>query len=444
MRGPIPAAAGPLIALGLLVACSSGSGGLKTPDPPEEDTLAGGSAAEPDVAAESDGAAPEGDGATAEPDGAEGGEPDPATEPKEEPLPNACEGQEDCGAESCQSGVCVDDPPPGSESFVTDLTNKPTAEPPHLVCADSPAEAPEGPDEVILWGAVTRFGSGLVTHDIIVEVFDSDTWDPGACEVQTDEDALQECYRAYGEPLGSTTTTPVDEVGDIECDHTSEVDECPMGYECVEESSIVGACQRQFGFYSIEGVPTNTPLVIRSRPSPQLSRFQQDNWHDTYHFNVWLFADRVVDGAYRYDATMVSDGQWHITPNTVGLADVPEDHGVVGGRVRDCRIPGERDSWPVNEVSIALARPAVKVAYFNNLEKDTVPLVERLTTNDLGRYAALDIPLGWNVVSGSARVGSEVVSVGAMDVYVIPNALSIVTWPGRQHVFKQEPSFEFP
>ncbi|MEC9072993.1 MAG: hypothetical protein VX938_11455, partial [Myxococcota bacterium] len=208
--------------------------------------------------------------------------------------------------------------------------------------------------------------------------------------------------------------------------------ECPLGYECLE-GDLDFTCEEQFGIYEISDVPTNTPLVIRARATTF-----ENKWHDTYTFNVFLYSDTVVDGRVHYDATMVSHGQWLLTANTVALADIPPEHGAIGGRVRDCRIAGERASWPVSDVTLALAAPSVRTVFFNNLEDDTVPLVERTSTNILGRFAALDIEAGWNQLAGSGRVGDEVVSMGAVDVYVIPNALSVVTFPGREPFWKQE------
>jgi hypothetical protein len=56
----------------------------------------------------------------------------------------------------------------------------------------------------------------------------------------------------------------------------------------------------------------------------------------------------------------------------------------------------------------------------------------------LGRFAALDVPAGWNKLAGSARVDGQVESIGAIDVYVIPNSLSIVSGPGRQPYWRQQ------
>jgi len=208
--------------------------------------------------------------------------------------------------------------------------------------------------------------------------------------------------------------------------------DCPLGYECYEHD-LDFVCGEQFGLYVIENVPTETELVLRARATNFESK-----WHDTYVFGVVLHGDQMDDqGGVHFDATMVSEAQWLLTPNTVGLDDIPPDRGVVGGRVRDCRVAGERAGWPVAEVSLALAQPAEKIVYFNSLEDDTIPLASRTTTNIVGRFAALDVPTGWNVVAGAAWVDGELVSVGHSDVYVVPDALSIISFPGTLPHWKQ-------
>ncbi len=347
-------------------------------------------------------------------------------------LPNACTDDSDCGADSCRSGVCVEDPPTASNATITDpSTNVGTDQLPDLSCVDATtADEPAGPATATVFGAVARFGSGRKTVGMRVDIIRADTFDPTACEAETTDDDKKDCYRGHGDVVGSTVSVAAPTIADTPC---AEHVDCPLGYECLDPADLgEGQCEEQFGLYEIPDVPTNTPLIIRSYATE--SEFR---WHDTYVFNAIVFADQVGDdGRAQFDATMVSDGQWILTTNTVQLSDIPKSNGAVGGRVRDCR-SADRDSWPISEVLLDLANPAKAVVYFNDLEDDTVPLIDRETSNILGRYAALDIPAGWNTISGSARVGGEVVSIGSVPVYVIPNSLSIVGWPGRQPYWRQ-------
>lgn len=351
---------------------------------------------------------------------------------------NACDADGDCqGGRSCRSGVCVADPPAGVTSTLTDpADNVPTANAPDLSCVDAaPAAAPVASDTATLFGAVARFGDGRKTMDVHVEVLLADGFDPSACEDVTGEEAQRDCYRTSGTVVGSALSVAPPEPRSLPPSCEGHED-CPLGYQCTEVSSVDHRCEEQFGIYSIDDVPTDTPLILRAWATTNVNR-----WHDTWTFNVVLNSDQVDDeGRAQYDATMVSTGQWLLTPNTVGLPPIAPPNGAIGGRVRDCRQTGAeaRDSWPISEVSIDLETRARGVVYFNNLEDDTVPLIDRRTTNILGRFAALDIAPGWNRIAGSARVGDEVLSVGSVPVYVVPNALVIVSWPGRQPFWRQE------
>jgi hypothetical protein len=364
--------------------------------------------ANPDLAADAD--------ATSEPD-------IPAAVPCSEADPCADGSQ-------CVATVCVPLPTTATNATIAEPPeNKPTEMEPNLSCVGVADAVGEGPETATLYGVVSRFGGGLKTFDIAVDVFLASDWDPSACEAEP-EASRAGCYEAYGAPIGSGNSYPVGDVQIPEfCDGHGE---CPLGYEC-REVDLDHICDEQFGVYEIAGIPTNTELVLRARATKFASK-----WHDTYVFGVVLHADQV-DGAGRvhYDATMVSEAQWLITPNTVGLADVLDDRGVIGGRVRDCRVLDERAGWPIAEVSLALASPAEKLVFFNSLEDDTVPLDNRSTTNIVGRFAALDVAPGWNVVAGVAQVAGEMTSVGSIDVYVVPDALSIVSFPGSLPHWKQ-------
>jgi hypothetical protein len=422
-----------LVAVLALAACDSGGGNSVADSSDSSDGLTS------DVALDS------GDGTSTDggPDSAVG---DVAGDAVVALLPRECNASKPCtGTGVCRSGVCIADPPASATSKITEPTsNALTAESPALACADQTPPAPTGSATVSLYGAITRFGSGRPTYDIEISIFDARTWDPSACQEETTTKKMLACYQAYGTPIATALSKPpVDLNPAPECANIAFNDDCPLGYECTKKDGFP-ACVLQFGVYQIDGVPTNTPLVIRARYGGT-DAIVASKWHDVYLFNVYLSADRAdADGNYRYDATMVSDGQWFLTPNTVGLPDVPPERGVVGGRIRDCGVDGVRDSWPIAEVSVGLGRPPRKVVYFNNLENDSLPLVDRVTTNILGRFAALDIDGGWNVIAGSARVDGTVVTVGSERVYVIPNALSVITLPGIHPVFKQEAAGDFP
>jgi len=348
-------------------------------------------------------------------------------------LPNACDAERTCQKGACRSGVCVEDPASSLIAYATNPEgNIPTETWPDLSCVDTISSAiVVAPQTATLHGAVTRFGKGRATDGIKVEVLRLSDFDPSSCEALTSESAIKACFRGLGPVVGSTTAVkpPTDVTLPEVC---KEHEECPLGYQCNDPADLGGKCVTDFGLYEIAEVPLETPLVIRSYATTN-----ESNWHDTWLFNVVLHASHVVDGRIQYDATMVSHGQWLLVTNTVSLPEIPPTHGAIGGRIRDCRMMTGEDGWPISNVRLALANPAKKIVYFNDLEDDTVPLVDRAATDIIGRFAALDVAPGWNRIAGSARVDGQVVSVGGADVYVIPNALSIVSFPGTQPYWRQ-------
>lgn len=370
--------------------------------------------------------------ATTEPDGTSATETQAETTVDVGPLPNACDESRACGKGACRSGVCVEDPPANEVAHTTDpTTNSPTTQWPDLSCVDQTAAAPVQTTTATLHGAVARFGKGRETWGLRVDVLLGDGFDPSACQAKTDETEQRDCYRNAGTLVGTATSVQpaVDAVlPDVCTDHG----QCPIGWQCDDPNELGGDCKREFGLYEVANVPLETPLILRAYDPADSGR-----WHDTWIFHVVLHASEVADGRVQYDAQMVSEGQWILTPNSVGMtAGIPPEHGVIGGRIRDCEAAGE-DSWPISNVRLDLARKAAAIVYFNNLEDDTVPLIDRETTDIIGRFAALDVVPGWNMMAGSARVDGAVVSIGAEPVYVFPNALSIVSWPGSQPYWRQ-------
>jgi len=344
-------------------------------------------------------------------------------------LPNACDAANACSTGVCRSGVCVVDPPLGAVSYITDpTTNEESDQWPDLDCVGVTHAAPIATSTATLYGSVARFGKGRKTIGIHVDVLLAEGFDPSACNDEPTPDAKKTCFRNYGTPVGSAVSVASAPANvPTECEVHEQ---CPLGYQCFDPNELGGRCEEQFGVYEIAGVPLDTPLIIRSYTTTS-----EAQWHDTWMFNVILQADQVESGRVQYDAQMVSEGQWVLTTNTVGQPPIAPENGAVGGRLRDCQ--SNRDSWPIADVRLGLANPGPAIVYFNNLEDDTVPLIDRETTDILGRFAALDVPAGWNRIAGAARVDGQLVTVGGVPVFVAPNSLSIVSWPGTQPYWRQ-------
>ncbi|MCB9787987.1 MAG: hypothetical protein H6744_14995 [Deltaproteobacteria bacterium] len=410
--------------------------------------------APPDVGAElptdtsSDGAGPEDttpDTADLPTDSAETSEPD-GVGPADLDLPNSCGATKACsGATHCSSGVCVTDPPQSTVAAVTDpSTHASAGDAPSLACVGVPPASTAGPSLVTLWGAVTRVGSGRPTGDMEVAVFQAASWDPSACDEQLTRSQREACYRDHAAPLASAISVlpaPIDPAP--ACTSPDFNDDCPMGYVC-GESDGAPLCDQQFGRFQIPGVPTNRALILRVRYAggdPSIAT----KWHDTYHFGVWLAADHAdAGGNYRYDVTAIPSAMWTLLPNTVGLPGLPADHGITFGRIQDCGLAGQRAGWPISDATIGFGHPPGRIAYFNDRDNDWVPLSNRTTTNLQGRFAALDLPSGWNVAAAVARVDGSNVSLGHALFYTVPNALSVISFPGIHPASPQQPTDDFP
>lgn len=350
------------------------------------------------------------------------------------PLPNACDDETPCVRGECWSGVCIEAPPEGASAALTDpSTALPSEDAIELGCVDVSRTPPAQTVTTTVHGALARFGSGRRTDGLRVDFLLASAFDPSSCEALEDVSARKDCFRSLGPVLATTTTVRREGVEELLPSVCSHHDECPYGYQCYDPAKLGGVCEEQFGVFEIEGLPLDTPLIVRATP---ISETDRSRWHDTWMFGVVLNSDAEVEGRVQYDAQIVSASQWQLTTNSVGLADIPEANGAIGGRVRDCQT-ASRPAWPITEAKVGLARPAEKVVYFNNLEDDTVPLVDRVTTNIHGRFAALDIASGWNVIAGVARIGGTLETLGAMQVYVFPDALTIASWPGDSPFWRQ-------
>lgn len=371
----------------------------------------------------------------------------------------ACQVDSACGTHSsCLDGVCV---PTASADKVTTISdpgndNLPSVDPIELGCVGlSPEDEIKGltgPQTVTMWGRVDRFGAGPITAAVEVAVFRLADFHPEACAGITDSDALAACYgdeTKVGKPLAKAVSVDPDAAQPVgwdvaapkkakePCEHHLD---CPGGYECrIDKAAAIGkTCMSLHGVYAVEGVPTNTRLIVRVRKT-----LAKADWHDSYLWDIVLFSNRldakgagkqpskyVGQDTYRVNPTIVGEGQWQLVPHTMGFDDIQDGHGVIGGRIRDCG-NAKRGGWAIRNAKIGIGIPGQGIAYFNNEEDAPTPAKLMSSTDVLGRYAAVDIPAGANRVAASAWVGGKQINLGHQDVYVVPDALVIVSLPGR-------------
>jgi hypothetical protein len=351
---------------------------------------------------------------------------------------NSCETATDCEENAtCVAQVCVNIPT--AEVKVTDnsvFPNEAAEGGPNLSCVGVKVDAPPGPKTATLYGIVDRFGGGRTTVDIEVSVFEADNWPPQAC-IELPVEEQRECFRTQISPW---TTISIDPEAGVDKSTLPEQCEkhkdCPPGYECLEED-VEYHCVPQFGRFEISGVPTNTLLIIRSRNSPE-NALLDSKWKDTYVSGAYLYADRVdADNRYNYNALMVSDSQWNTVPNTLFVpGGIKQHNGAVGGRIRDCR-DADRDSFTLGEATVGLKVPGSATGFFNDDEEDTVPIHSRNATDMFGRFAIVDIKAGSNRIVSAILVDGELQSLGSEDIYVVPESLLVVSFPGKQAILNK-------
>lgn len=375
-------------------------------------------------------------------------------------VPLACAADKPCAAgKPCIDGVCAPLPGGNDQTALRDPLkgHSASAEPVALECvgkslADQLQGLPAG-GKAVLWGRVDRFGGGGVTANVEIAVFRAAEFHPEACAGIDDPEQAQACFRdpnKVGKPLATTValdpaateaaglTRQSTHSAEQECDQGVHL-QCPPGYVCDKVDGWV-KCAKSHGVYAIPDVPLHEPLILRARA---VQANDPNGWHDSYTWNVVLFAAHLdAKGAehqpagyvgkdtIRYNPTIVGEGQWQLVPSTIGIVGgIYEGDGVIGGRVRDCGTATRR-AWPVVDAKVGFAVQPEGLSYFNDSDLDPVPAKSRTTTNVIGRYAAVGVPPGPNRVAVSGRIAGEVKSLGSADVYVIPNALVIVSLPG--------------
>ncbi len=343
---------------------------------------------------------------------------------------NACTEKSQCsGAQGCHEGMCILEPE--TAAVLTDNeTDNPVDGEPNLDCVGK-ALVPSGKTATV-YGIIDRFGDGRPTYDMEVTIFKASDWPPATCAALTDPAEAHTCFREFKEGGLSTSdlTLPTDEAEGNECKRHTD---CPVGYECIEKSSIEYRCEPNYGLYEIAGVPTNTPLVIRTR---NLKPLLESKWKDTYVYNAVVLEDHLEEGGrFRINALMVSSGQWVTVPTTLGAGQIAAGNGAVGGRIRDCNT-ADRRGYTIGFASVALEEPGTATGYFNDNEYDTVPLVNKSDTDIFGRFTIVDVPQGWNRLAGVVKGGDgKVASLGSESFYLVPDSLVVLAFPGKLPIF---------
>jgi hypothetical protein len=267
---------------------------------------------------------------------------------------------------------------------------------------------------VTVYGVVDVFGNGGDADGITVEIYEE-----GA-------------DGAMGSLVGSASSAVVG----AECPATQSPSE-PCCESEIEYDNDMEVGTRNLGFYAIENVPTETPLLVRTSGNPEF-------WRELYTFNILIPNEEVESGAagdlcteapdgmrWEYRARILSRSDYNSIPLTAGLpSGVPSGNGGVAGEVHDC------DNVRLEFAQVATNPNAEILTFFNDNPSNPLPDRSRVEgTSLLGLYAALNLPTGPVDVAAVGRLeDGTVVSLGWYRARIFPDAVSVVTFRGlRAH-----------
>ncbi|MBW2462365.1 MAG: hypothetical protein JRH11_12025 [Deltaproteobacteria bacterium] len=251
---------------------------------------------------------------------------------------------------------------------------------------------------VTMFGVVDVFGNGADADSILVEVYEEGP------------DGV------LGAMLGTATATTASTCAETE--------------DLIDNDLVVGT--RNLGFFSIENIPTETSLIVKTSGAP-------DFWRALYSYNVQLLNDTVETGAagdgcadmpagprHIYDASTLSRSDYNSIPLTAGLpSGITPGNGAVAGEIHDC------GDTRLEFAQVGVFPAPETLVYFNDNPSNPLPVVSRGEgTSLLGLFAALDVPPGPAQVAAIGAVDGQTVSLGWYTVQVFPNAVTSLTLRG--------------
>jgi hypothetical protein len=274
-------------------------------------------------------------------------------------------------------------------------TNDPNAQP-DLTCLASPATLGT-PQNVTLTGYVWLFSSGVDSQGVTVDVFTEN-------HPQTPDGTIS------ASPIGSYTTSSSDAIDPTDTTWNSK---CPDG-----------CSYRQ---YTIQNVPTETPLVIRT------SDAGSGQWATLYDYNIYFKnsdSDAGQNGQVSYDATAVAGPDLETVAGTVGLT-VQNGMGLLAGEVHDCS--DIRQFGATVETSATHQGP---MFYFTEDESSPLPSLEANDTSHLGLFGALNLtpgtPIRVSAAGKDPNNAGQYLMMGTYVVQVYAGAVTAISLRGRR------------
>jgi hypothetical protein len=262
----------------------------------------------------------------------------------------------------------------------------------NLGCLDNPGTLGT-PQTVTLKGFVKLFSSGGDSAGVKIEIFK-----------EGKDGALGD---AIGTPVVTTTTD------DIEQPKPEWLKKCPDG-----------GCS--FRAYTYAGVPTETPLIIRTTDAqPNGSQYAP-----LYDYNIY-FANGVVQaGVASYEVSAVAATDLNTVAAAAGGFQIDPENGLLAGEVHDC-----------GDVRLGFAtvdtdlRHKSDMFYFGENESDPLPDASRssLGTSKLGLFGALNIEVGKPVrISAVGKYQGKDVLLGTHTVQMYKGAVTALSFRGRR------------
>lgn len=264
-----------------------------------------------------------------------------------------------------------------------------------LACLDA-APTQGTPKTITLKGFVRLFSSGNDSAGVKIEIFEEG------------KDG------ALGKPVGTPVTTTNDDLQNPpQLPKPDWLKKCPDG-----------GCT--FRAYTYAGVPTETPLIIKTSDA---AGGQQ--WAALYDYNVY-FTNGKVDASesVTHEISAVAATDLNTVASAAGGFTIRPDKGLLAGEVHDCadiRLSGATvDTDAPHEGDMF---------YFGENETDPLPDKTRgsLGTSKLSLFGTLNIPTGQPIrVSAVGKYQGKTVLLGTYTVQAFPGAVTALSFRGRR------------
>lgn len=358
-------------------------------------------------------------------------------------------------------GVCVTAPTVEAERTqcgdVTDFCDTSGAKTPVLDCLTTPhGDRPTTPEKVTLTGYVHPFSGGKSNSTVTVQIYRAADLESGAditsvAPLVQKEFTFDPSQASDPSQFRACDTDP--QVGCVPVDPSAcDTVTCNDGLGGRQDDnkycSVDGNCNDRLRWerrYSIDDVPTNTPLVIRTSGEGGMS---STAWSTLVQWNVFLATDDKQCGGdheatdcldtsdmdhpkYQLNVNVLSVSDYTNIPVTAGLAGgISIGQSGIAGEVHDC------DNIRVGNVQVGVLPAGDRLTYFNGNPYMTLPDSSRAATGSdrLGLYASLNVNPGKVKIEAVGLVGGKQVSLGSYTAYTYPDSIAVVNLNGGKPV----------